>query len=364
VELRATHAATPNPVPSTFHNDRLRAPQLPPSNGRRWLRPALIVGWACALVLTCIARGIPTTDRISLGCWILTGLLAATVGTRRGGWRVIRDWLPVLVLLYLYDLSRGVADTLGMPVHVTEPLSADVAMFGVLPTQWLQDRLYDSAEVRWWDVAAAFVYFSHFFVALGIAAALYLRSRLQWVRFVSRLLALSLAGLVTYVLYPAAPPWLAAEAGQGPPVSRISARGWEEVGLHSATRLVEIGQVSVNAVAAVPSLHAAFALLVAVFLWPLVHSTWVRLLLAAYPLTMGLTLVYCGEHYVVDVLLGWLYVVGVLALVSYAERWLAWRRGQRKRGSLPWDLDATRTSASPATPGRPWSSTKGSSGAS
>ena len=264
----------------------------------------------------------PTTDRVSLAFWILTGLLAATVGSRRGGWRVLRDWLPVLVVLYLYDLSRGVADTLGMPVHVTEPLTADLAMFGVLPTDWLQDRLYDPAEVRWWDVAVAFVYFSHFFVAWVVACVLYLHSRRQWLRFVTRLVALSFAGLATYVVYPAAPPWLAGRLGEAPAVDRISARGWEEVGLHAAARLVEIGQISVNAVAAVPSLHAAFALLVAVFVWPLVRSTWARWLLAAYPVAMGFTLVYTGEHYVVDVLLGWLYVVVVLAVVAHAERWL------------------------------------------
>ena len=39
-----------------------------------------------------------------------------------------------------------------------------------------------------------------------------------------------------------------------------------------------------------------------------------RVLLAAYALAMALTLVYTGEHYVVDVLAGWLVaVVGVVA---------------------------------------------------
>ena len=107
-------------------------------------------------------------------------------------------------------------------------------MFGVLPTDWLQDRLYDAAEVHWWDVAAAFVYFSHFFVAWVVACVLYLHSRRQWLRFVTRLVALSFAGLATYVVYPAAPPWLAGRLGECPAVDRISARGWEEVGLHAA----------------------------------------------------------------------------------------------------------------------------------
>ena len=69
-----------------------------PADGRQWQRAALVAAWATAFVVTCIARGVPTTDRVSLAFWILTGLLAATVGSRRGGWRVLRDWLPVLVV--------------------------------------------------------------------------------------------------------------------------------------------------------------------------------------------------------------------------------------------------------------------------
>jgi membrane-associated phospholipid phosphatase len=44
-------------------------------------------------------------------------------------------------------------------------------------------------------------------------------------------------------------------------------------------------------------------MLICLFLW----SRWRRgrVLLALYPLLMGITLVYAGEHYVFDVLAGW-----------------------------------------------------------
>ncbi len=47
------------------------------------------------------------------------------------------------------------------------------------------------------------------------------------------------------------------------------------------------------------------ALLVALFLWPVASTLW-RVVLVAYALAMALTLVYTGEHYVVDVVAGWL----------------------------------------------------------
>ena len=77
--------------------------------------------------------------------------------------------------------------------------------------------------------------------------------------------------------------------------------------------------------AAVPSLHAAYALLIALFLWPLARGAW-RIPLAAYPVAMGFALVYTAEHYVVDVLLGWVYAAAATVAVMAVARRLALRR--------------------------------------
>ena len=58
-----------------------------------------------------------------------------------------------------------------------------------------------------------------------------------------------------------------------------------------------------------PSLHVAFAALVALFIASRLHSRW-RWLLALYPVAMGATLVYTGEHYVLDLLAGIAYALG------------------------------------------------------
>ena len=54
-----------------------------------------------------------------------------------------------------------------------------------------------------------------------------------------------------------------------------------------------------------PSLHAAISGLLTVFFWPRVRRRW-RPLLAGYALAMAFALVYSAEHYVFDILLGWL----------------------------------------------------------
>jgi len=62
-----------------------------------------------------------------------------------------------------------------------------------------------------------------------------------------------------------------------------------------------------------------------------VRRRWWPLLLA-YPLAMTFTLVYTGEHYVVDVLVGWLYVGLTFFAVGVGERWWARRRALNSPG--------------------------------
>ena len=81
-------------------------------------------------------------------------------------------------------------------------------------------------------------------------------------------------------------------------------------------------------------------LLAALFLWPSVSRV-SRVLLAAYALAMALTLVYTGEHYVVDVLAGWLVaVVGVCASRGVGRR--AHERDELAVGDLQVDVGESR----------------------
>ena len=69
-----------------------------------------------------------------------------------------------------------------------------------------------------------------------------------------------------------------------------------------------------------PSLHAAYTLLITLFLWRSAPR-WARPLLAAYPLAMAFALVYTAEHYLFDILLGWTYtLVAVWVVNRVADR--------------------------------------------
>jgi membrane-associated phospholipid phosphatase len=297
----------------------------------RWRRIRRYAGitYLVLLVLIVVLVGVPT-DRGSLLLIILAGLGVTCLGrTWQAFGRVLLDWLPFTFVLVVYDVSRGLADWVGLPLHESDVAAADRWLFGgTIPTVWLQQHLLHPGSPRWYDALATLIYTSHFLATPIVAAVYWLRDRQRWIAFITRVIALSLAGLVTYVLFPAAPPWYAARDGVIAPVVRGSARGWIWLHVNHAGNLLSEGQVASNAVAAMPSLHTAFATIIALFLAERVHSRW-RWLFALYPLAMGCALVYLGEHYVVDLIAGVVYALVVNWLVG---RWET--RGTRRTRSL------------------------------
>jgi hypothetical protein len=309
-------AVEPTAPTSAFAPAAAPPASAPVRTALRW-RPLAWVAVAAAFVCSALVTGLPT-DRVVLLGWVLAGLAVHAVVE---GWRrlvrLLLDWLPLIGVLLAYDASRGLADGLGVAVHVADVAAADRWLGGgVLPTVWLQQHV----DSRTWEVVATLVYCSHFVVTPLVLAVLWSRNRAQWGRYVRMVLVLSLAGLVTYVLYPAAPPWLAAKEGVIEPVARISNAGWAVLGLPRAGAMLEHSQAQVNLVAAVPSLHTAFAILTCLFLLPAARWAWQRTGLVAYAALMPVVLVWSGEHYVVDTLLGALYAAVVVLVVRRVPR--------------------------------------------
>jgi hypothetical protein len=208
-----------------------------------------------------------------------------------------------------------------------------------VPNVWLQRRLLPAGAatpVGLWEVAVVAVYVSHFVAPYLLAAYLWVRDRPAWTTYVTRFAILCVLAVLTFAVLPVAPPWMAAEQGLIGEVIRPVGRGWSRISLHGAGVWLDAGRAWANPVAALPSLHTAFAALVALTLWERVRSRAVRVLVALYPLSMGLVLVYGAEHYVVDVLAG----LGYLAAAVVLQRRLA-RRWATLPPSDPSDGPAT-----------------------
>jgi membrane-associated phospholipid phosphatase len=254
--------------------------------------------------------------------WIVGLLLAFSLADgQHTVRRLIKDWLPIIGALLAYDLLRGAADGNLLPIHWQPPVTADKILgAGQVPTIRLQDALYTPGHLHLWDYAAFSFWFSHFFATLLVAVGIWLY-RYEWFhRFAACIVVLAAMGLVTYVLFPAAPPWLAGDQGYLPHTFRITHAVVNNLPVPKAGAIFQRGTAWGNDVAAVPSLHAAYTMLICLYLWPRVNRRW-RPLLAAYPVSMGLSLIYLGEHYLIDILLGWAYAAATVYLVDQlAER--------------------------------------------
>jgi membrane-associated phospholipid phosphatase len=115
-----------------------------------------------------------------------------------------------------------------------------------------------------------------------------------------------------FVLMPTVPPWMAGEPRYHyrilPVLSRHTGSGFASMGLKGFVKVWQTALEWGNAVAAMPSLHAAFALFVPAFFLPLIKPKWLKALVLTFPIIMLTSLVYFGEHYVIDGLVGWLLV--------------------------------------------------------
>jgi membrane-associated phospholipid phosphatase len=293
----------------------------------RILVPAAYLALAAAVFA---ARGVPL-DRGMLAAWILGGLLCLSLGSLSGFVRsLLLEWLPLLAALTLYDVLRGVGGG-RFPIHGELQVWIDryVFGFGSVPTVWLQQHLYHAGHTTPVDAVAFFTYMSYFFLTPVALGTIWLVDRALFRRYARQLTLLAFAAVAFFTVSPTIPPWLAAQkhmfAGSA---QRLVGIVGAHMGYWDATPLWERGLRLANDLAAFPSLHEAMTILLSVVLWRRVARA-VRPLLVVYPLLMAFSLVYLGEHYVVDLAGG----AALVGAVVYAEpRLLRALRARRGRG--------------------------------
>lgn len=276
-----------------------------------WVRVATIAG---VVLLLSLKRSIWTPDTL----FIVLLAIFVVLGQAR---IFILRFAPFLLLLLTYDSFRAIADDLNKNVHFWEMIYADTWMFGALPTATLQHWWWHGA-LQWYDFYFYFLYTIHFLAPVLLAVLFWkLHDWLYW-PFVAALVGLSFAAFITYVVFPAAPPWMASELGYIEPIHRISSDVWRAMGVQDFSAVYT--NLSPNPVAAVPSLHSAYPMLFAMFL--VKAFGWARMWwIFIYPVSMWIGVTYLGEHYVIDAILGALYAV----VAYYASmRFFAWARGR------------------------------------
>ena len=282
-----------------------------------------MTAFSLLLVFWVTTFGVPS-DAVQIFGWLWLGTIAWNIeAPPRQHLGFVRDWWVPLAALVVYFYSRGLADEFGLPAHIQMPITVDLWLGGgELPSYRLQEALCGSpcdpsSDPRWYDLMLTSVYTTHFVFGLTLAVVLWVRSRTEWLKWMRRYIGANAAALVVYILYPMAPPWMAWEEGYlAHEVHRITSRGWADTDLG---RFHLVLQGVGNPVAAMPSLHAGMAFMIAVYGILRLRSMW-RWLLLIYPFLMSFGLVYYGEHYVIDILAGFALAAAVLGACSWWEK--------------------------------------------
>jgi PAP2 superfamily len=175
------------------------------------------------------------------------------------------------------------------------------------------ERIADSSSTLL--TAAAWTYWNSEFTVIGLALLwVYLRRHERFRRFRNTILLANAIGLVGFVVMPTAPPWM------------FPAEGFVAGVNHSSALLQTLG----NPYAAMPSLHAADALIVGWFLVASSRTVWAKALWALWPVWVWFCVVATANHYLLDVLAG----IGVAVVSLLATAWGP-RLARRLRGLGP-----------------------------
>jgi len=160
-------------------------------------------------------------------------------------------------------------------------------------------RVVDSSHILL--TAAAWTYWNSELTVLCITLLfIYLRRHEWFSRFRNTVLLANVLGLLGYVLMPTAPPWMYP--------------GLFTDGVNHSTGLVN---AMANPYAAMPSLHAADALIVGIFLFRACRHRWAKALWALWPAWVWFCVMATANHYLVDVLAGILVALIALKTVSW-----------------------------------------------
>ena len=243
---------------------------------------------------------------------------AAILSSRLG--MLSRYFIPVFLGLFAYATASGYATDFRLGVHYKPQLWAEQHLLpGTLPTVWLQQHLYHG-RTGVLEALSVLFYVGHFFVPLIFGAALVLTRRgREFKTLMFTILGASIAATITFVLAPTAPPWLAAEHGYLSGVHNILKSSLADLHMTSLAN-VEGDPSKYDITAALPSLHTTFPVVCLIVAARARLPRWAVTALAVNLVGVIFSIVYTGQHYFVDVVVGAAYGIAAWLLVTTLSR--------------------------------------------
>jgi membrane-associated phospholipid phosphatase len=232
-------------------------------------------------------------------------LVAAGQRVLPRGWADLGRQLAIWFgFLAAYQGARGIADRNPAKAFQNGLQVIDFERHSHALFELTLQRVIDGSRVL--AMLAAWTYWNSEFTVVGLALLwIYLRRNEAFVRFRNAILFANVLGLLGYVLLPTAPPRMFPDLGFADTLADYG-------GLNHGSGLVEV--VS-NPYAAMPSLHAADALIVGLVLFTVCRTRWLKPLWLLWPAWVWFSVMATGNHFWLDVVAGILVALTALAVV-------------------------------------------------
>lgn len=285
----------------------------------------VIVITSIFLLLTAICIGVRSEHLIMAGLFLL--LFFAGKTTRK----LAVALLPFIIFGISYDWMRVYPNYQLNPIDVQGLYEAEKSLFGIsvngttlIPCEYF--------AIHHWTVAdflAGIFYLCWVPVPIAFGIWLYFHEdRRMYLRFSMVFLLVNLIGFAGYYIHPAAPPWYVMnygfEAVLNTPGNVAGLGRFDE--LLGCTVFNSIYGRNANVFAAVPSLHAAYMIVVLAYAIINRCKVWLISLFAFIMVGIWCTAVYSGHHYLIDVLLGiFCALLGILVFEIGFMRWGVFR---------------------------------------
>ncbi|HWA52466.1 MAG TPA: phosphatase PAP2 family protein [Patescibacteria group bacterium] len=225
------------------------------------------------------------------------------------------DWIPFLLFFFGYEFLRGIVPHINSNVHILTMIRIDRFIFGTVPTIKLQQLFYNPNHLQWYDYFLVTCYIAYFVMPMLVGYYFWIKDRAFFKKFSLAFVLLAYACFITFIIFPAMPPWMASGQGYLPPIEEVTGHVMAHF-LPSQLSLPTVYQlVSADPVAAFPSLHAAVPTLIFLFLFKKYKKR--ALLFLPYLFGVWIAVIYLGEHYFTDVLFGAIYATTVFLLVNH-----------------------------------------------
>ncbi|HXG68003.1 MAG TPA: phosphatase PAP2 family protein [Blastocatellia bacterium] len=270
-----------------------------------------------------LALGV-ATHTVKTYHWFLLLLIPTTFRLAERGRQFFLDWSPLFACWLIYDRFRLVQPYLLDRVAVESVYQLERWLFG-----WMAGGEIPAHVARAWLAAHAgeplwasfswlmqVIYLSHLFYVPPILYYWWRQgrkdqeARARFTRHIRAFTALHLLGFAVYLLLPVAPPWWISLHGMAQPSADLLAQTNIALGMDGVIVRSTI-KTAPNWFAAVPSLHGAYPVLLALF--ALRSRRWLMLaLVSMYGALMWTATVVLNQHYIADLLAG-----AALAVVSY-----------------------------------------------